>query len=232
MILSSSQAGASGFVAPVYSIHLGESMKKIRTTLSAIAITGILFAVGACSSPESTPTDDFDDPIESTSPSYPTAPATDGDGRVLVYDDHGLWIYASTMLNWSGTIDADVCYYWVVTNNSDRDMYVSLHFNEVNGVSDRTLSGGNHIEPGATIKMEAHHSGSYYNIPVDCGGSCSADQSFGFTVVGDFEIYTGDDFVTGTEIAHGDFEIVVPQNWISGDDASAFRTDQPWVKAN
>ena len=211
-------------------------MKTIRTILSTLAATGILVALAACTPAEVLEPVDTEDPGQSTSSSYPVAPPTDAEGRVLVYDDHGLWIYADTTITPVHNMKegAPISFRWIITNNSDEDRTVDFDFREINGLQGSRYGSGGYVEPGETttgwVDTQAsctNPEATCFDIPVsDCGFDCwSIDRSQPISVKGTYAIRDSYSTATGKWIDEGTFEFTLPPDFADED----FRVEQPWV---
>ena len=204
-------------------------MKKLAKVLMALTTTALLFSLVACGGAEQDVPSWLDDGTQDT-----TASADEGEGRLLVYDDHGIKVYASIVEFVSGREEqyAQISLYYKVVNSTDELCWVTQSNVAINGTSLDipagsfgaliVLKNGTSTDDRRLSVLDIRAKSFNSTITKREDGKYEIDRSIAYTITGEFEI----DFVdTGNKPDKGTFTLTIPANFPE----DTFRTDEVWT---
>ncbi|MCL1923643.1 MAG: hypothetical protein FWG15_07315 [Propionibacteriaceae bacterium] len=199
-------------------------MKKVRAILPVLVLALMMGTLSACGGVGTT--------LESPEGEVPNSTVSDpivdeGEGRMLVYDDHGVRIYASSVMFVPNSSEesAWIYIYYKIVNTNDKQVAIVIDDLMVNGhahqYSDMLVANPNSAMTDnstfSTIRIVAKFTD--LNVVQREDGQYEFDRSIAYTVTGEFSWFLRDDWPKGT------FTLTIPANF----PRDTFRTDEVWT---
>jgi hypothetical protein len=198
-------------------------MKKVAKVLTALATAALLFSLVACGgATQDTPS------LSGNGSQDATASSDEGEGRLLVYDDHGVKVYASSVKFSSASKEqyAHVSVYYRVVNNTDKGVTVDFNNLSVNGytsdIEGALVAAKNSFETDgvfSTLEIRAENYSLETTQRKD--GEYEVSRDIELIVSGEFEI----NFGSKGKPDKGTFTLTIPANFPE----DTFRTDEVWT---
>ncbi|MCL1798075.1 MAG: hypothetical protein FWG24_07195 [Eggerthellaceae bacterium] len=151
-------------------------------------------------------------------------------GRLLVYDDHGVQVYASSVVFAAASDEqyAQVDFYYKVVNSTDGIVSVWLENLSINGNASDDTSFLSVLANSSVAEKDQNSSlvlRKANNLKLTTtkreDGKYEFDRSIPYVVTGEFKIGFADSNVPGT----GTFTLTIPANFPD----KTFRTDEVWT---